>query len=118
MNHSPTHAYQQALSDATDALKAAHINAHGFAEVLQNRKRLLAERETELIRVGLEGKNEAARRAELDALTEPERANVQTAEDIHRRLQLNLTLAELDYKLARELAALHRAELTSRGGTE
>ena len=64
MNHSPTHVYQQGISDATDALKAAHEQLARSANVLA-RERNLATRENEVILAGVEGKNEAERKARL-----------------------------------------------------
>lgn len=102
------------LKDATSALKGAHGHLHDTTTRLAIAKRDLAAAEAKHTLAGLEGKNEAARRAELSALTQNEQAEVVNAESFHREAQLRLTLAELDYKLAREAAALHRAELLAR----
>jgi hypothetical protein len=118
VNHSPTHVYQQGISDATDALKAAHEQLARSANVLARARSDLATRENEVILAGVEGKNEAERKARLADLTTADRVRLEDAERNHRGAQLAVTLAELDHKLARELAALHRAELTSRGGIE
>lgn len=105
------------LTLATEALKAAHVNLAGAHTALTLAKRNLAEAENTCIRAGLEGKNEAARKAELDALTTSQREAVEIAElDLHTA-QLELTLADLDYILAREHIALQRAELVAQGGT-
>jgi len=118
VNHSPTHVYQQGISDATDALKAAHEQLARSANVLARERSELANSENTIILAGVEGKNEAERKARLADLTTTDRVRLEDAERNHRGAQLAVTLAELDYKLARELAALRRAELTSRGGIE
>lgn len=115
MNHSPTHVYQQGISDATDALKAAHEQLARSANVLARERSELANSENTIILAGVEGKNEAERKARLADLTTADRVRLEDAERNHRGAQLAVTLAELDYKLARELAALHRAELTAGG---
>lgn len=104
------------LADATEILKLAHINLAGANTALTVAKRELIAAENHHVRAGLEGKNEAARKAELDALTATERQALEVAELNLRTAQLELTLADLDYKLAREHIALQRAELIAQGG--
>lgn len=106
------------LKNATSALKDAHGHLHDTTTRLAIAKRDLAAAEAKHTLAGLEGKNEAARRAELSALTTEEQTAVVNAESLHREAQLRLTLADLDYKLAREAVALHRAQLLARAPLE
>jgi len=106
------------LKNATGALKDAHGRLHDTTVALAIAKRDLAAAEAKHTLAGLEGKNEAARRAELAALTADEQMAVVNAESLHREAQLRLTLAELDYKLAREANANYRAELLARAPEE
>lgn len=105
-----------ALTQATNALKTAHVGLAHAQAALTTAKRNLVEHETELVFNGLQGKNEAARKAELDMVTRTERLAVNDAEDALRAAQLAFTLADLDHKLAREITALRRAELNAQGG--
>lgn len=106
------------LTTTTVALKAAHERLARSVNVIARERSDLATRENEVLLAGLEGRNEAERKARLADLTTTDRFRLEDAERNHRDVQLAVTLAELDYKLARELAALHRAELTSQGGIE
>lgn len=106
--------HAQLLSDATRALQDAHIATHAAKEALTEAQRNLAAAEAHHTLAGLEGKNAEARKAELGAKTTSEQHTVETAERSHREAALSLTLAELDYKLAREALSLHRAELLAR----
>lgn len=101
------------LESSTLRLQDAHKDVHRAHTALNKAKRLLATRENLLTARGLEGKNEAARKAELAAQCISEQEAVNAAEDELRDAQLALTLADLDYKLAREAVALKRAELLS-----
>lgn len=102
------------LKTATETLKDAHRAVAYTAGLVTRDKNNLASNETAAILQGLEGKNEAERKARLADLTLNEQVALQRSEASHREAQLRLTLAELDYKLAREAAALHRAELLNR----
>lgn len=106
------------LSTRVDYLKSAHQELWHTRERLNEAERILAAAEARHTLAGLEGKNEAARKAELATLTESETAEVVTADKAHRQAQLVLTLADLDYKLAREAAALHRAQLLASAPVE
>lgn len=101
------------LENSTRALQDAHKDVHRAHTALNKAKRLLATRENLLTARGLEGKNEAARKAELAAQCISEQEAVNTAEDELRDAQLALTLAELTYRYDREAIALRRAELLS-----
>lgn len=102
------------LEKATGKLKDAHGEVHETALHVTIAKRDLAEAEWLHTMKGLEGKNAEARKAELATLTRDEQASLNNAESRHREAQLRFTFAELDYKFAREAAALHRAELLAR----
>ena len=102
------------LKEATEALQDAHDELHLARERLHDAERRLAEAEARHVRAGLEGKNEQARKAELASLTASERGEVTDLEGLYRYAQLSLTRVELDYRYAREAAALHRAELLNR----
>jgi len=104
----------QRLTDTNAVVKAAHEAHYRAALELTQARRVLAACEAEYIRVGVEGKNEAARQAALDALTVAERFSVQAAEDEKARTSLVLTLAQLDHQLARDLLTL----TTKAGGAE
>lgn len=99
------------LTITTQALKAAHVHAAQTAATAARDKSNLQANENALILEGVEGKNEAERKARLAEGTLSDRVTLERSEQAHREAQLALTLAELDHKLARELAALHRAEL-------
>lgn len=102
------------LKEATEALKDAHGLVYDTTITLAAAKRDLASAEFEHTLAGLEGKNAEARKAELAALTRKEQADLEAADAHYRKAQIELTYAELDYKFAREAAALHRAELLAR----
>lgn len=102
------------LKEATENLKDAHGLVYDTTITLAAAKRDLAGAEFEHTLAGLEGKNAEARKAELAVLTRKEQAGVDNADMHHRKAQIGLTLAELDYKLAREALSLHKAELLAR----
>ena len=102
------------LKSATETLKLAHKNVTESAGLLARDKSNLAANENHVILQGLEGKNETERKARLADATLHDRVVLERSEAAHREAQLALTLADLDYKLAREAAALHRAELLAR----
>lgn len=106
------------LRQATERLKDKHDALHLARERVHDAERRLAEAEARHVRAGLEGKNEQARKAELADLTTTERDEVANLESLYRFAQLDLTCAELDYKLAREALSLHRAELLTRAPLE
>lgn len=106
------------LKNATGNLKGAHNAVHEITERLTEAKKALAEAEERHTLAGLEGKNAETRKAELAALTQVEREAVSSAERAERAARLTVTLAELDYKLAREALGLHRAQLLSQAGGE
>lgn len=106
------------LKNAKDALKDAHDALHLARERVLDAERRLAEAEARHVRAGLEGKNEQARKAELAELTATERDEVANLEGLYRYAQLDLTCAELDYKVAREANANYRAELLARAPEE
>src|SRR5690625_4617277 len=95
----------RALDTTTTALKSAHAHLHDTNRALLLARRDLADAGARHTLAGLEGKNAEARKAELANLTAEEQGDVVNAESIHRDAQLQLTLAELDYRLAREVVA-------------
>lgn len=99
------------LNRSTTQLINAHTNHHDAHQALNNAKRALATLENTLTAQGLEGKNEAARKAELANKCTTEQTAVDHAEDNLRTAQLNLTIAELEYRFDREAATFGRAEL-------
>lgn len=102
------------LKQATEILKLAHKNVAESASLLARDKSNLASNENHVILEGLEGKNETERKARLAEATLHDRVVLERSEAAHREAQLALTLAELDYKLAREALSLHRAQLLAR----
>lgn len=106
MNRDLTH-----LQEATNTLIEAHTNLYAAQLHLNSTKRTLTATESILTTRGLEGKNEAARKAELATKCATEQASVDTAENELLASKLELTIAELEYRFAREAAALTRAEL-------
>ena len=106
------------LKEATDALKEAHQWLHEKAQDLTRDKARLAAAEADHTLAGLDGKNADERKARLAELTKSERFNLEDGEAHHRAAQVALTLAELDYRYAREAAALHRAELLAKAPQE
>ena len=108
----------RALSTRVDYLKSAHQELWHTRERLNEAERILAAAEARHTLAGLTGKNAETRKSELAALTESEQAEVIAADKEHRAAQLRLTLAELDYRYAREAAALHRAELLAKAPQE
>lgn len=95
------------LTETTDTLIRAHCHAFDTQTQLHEDQGVLAAAEAEHTLAGLEGKNEASRRAELAALTETERLEVDKAEYTNRAARLRLTEAELNHRLARDLLKLH-----------
>lgn len=95
------------LTETTDTLIRAHCHAFDAQTELHEAQRTLNTAEAEHTLAGLEGKNEAARKAALAALTEAEQLQVNKREYAHRAARLRLTEAELDHRLARDLLRLH-----------
>lgn len=99
------------LTDTHRYLQHAHRDHHAATCSVTDLKRHLARAEAEHILAGLEGKNEAARKAELANLTTQERRALEAAEEKLDNTRLNLTLVELDARLARDLLRLHTSNL-------
>lgn len=99
------------LTITTQALKAAHVHAAETAATVTRDKSNLASNENFFLVQGIEGKNEAERKARLADATLNDRLTLERSEQAHREAQLQLTLTELDHRLARDLATLHIAQL-------
>lgn len=95
------------LTDTHRDLRNAHCDHHAATCSVTDLKRHLARAEAEHTLAGLEGKNAEARKAELANLTVHERRALEAAEEKLDDTRLNLTLAELDARLARDLLKLH-----------
>lgn len=108
-----TQELQDRLESTTILLINAHENAAKALDAVKNSKRNLAAAETHHTLAGLEGKNEQARKAELAALTFDDHNELAYSEQHLIAMQLALTIAELNHRLARDLLRLH-----TRGGDD
>lgn len=98
------------LKEAVEAVKAAHQEVFDANAELGLAQRELESAKTQAILNGLEGKNDTARRAELDAITESEQRAVTEAKAGVDHANLQLTLAEIDLRLAYALSSKENAE--------
>lgn len=98
------------LKQAVDAVKAAHQNMFDANVELGQAQKELESAKTNAILNGLEGKNETARKGELAALTEAEARAVTEAQAAAEEAKLQLTLAEIDLRLAYALSSKESAE--------
>lgn len=101
------------LEVATKNLQDAHRNAHEAQAVLQEARRVLANREMTVTLDGLVGPNAETRKEYLRAETYDARQEAEAAEAAHTEAKLNITIANLEYDFAREACAMHRARITS-----
>lgn len=95
------------ITETTNKLKHAHREHHSADQHVLDARTQLTEAEAHHTLAGLEGKNAEARKAELAALTETERADLNSAEAALAEARLTLRLAELDHQHARYLTQIH-----------
>lgn len=106
------------LEKDAKALRNVHAELFGSTMALRLAHARLAKAEHRHTLAGLEGKNEATRKAQLAELTQDERAAVDDAEAANISARHMLTIAELNYRTTREIAALHRAQLHAAANQE
>ena len=97
----------QRINTAADALSAATTAKADAARQLAAARQELSSAEAAAIRAGVEGKNEAERKAKLSEITAAQQGKVQEAENAKLSADTAYDVAKIQWDSARQLVSIY-----------